>query len=152
MFRAIAVISLALLLSAGLAACGQSMGASETAAPPADAPVAAGPDYAGDFDVIGTEPFWSVKIRSASVVLTRPDAAQVSNANPGVRIDGEQGVWDSNGQSEDAGRLVVRLTPGVCTDGMSDRVYRFYAEVWIDRETLKGCAERTALLAAQPKP
>ena len=69
-----------------------------------------------------------------------------------MRIDGQQGVWDSNGAVEDKGRLVVRLTPGVCTDGMSDRVYRFYAEVWIDGETLKGCAEHTAVLAAQPKP
>ncbi len=137
-----------------LAACGEApMGASEEPAPPADAPASAkAPDYSGDIDVIGTEPFWAVKIRTASVALTRPDAPEVSNANPGVRIDGEQGVWDSNGLVEDKGRLVVRLTPGVCTDGMSDRVYRFYAEVWIDGETLKGCAEHTAVLAAQPKP
>lgn len=146
-----AALSILLLM---LAACGEApMGSSEDSAPPADAPAAArAPDYAGDFDVVGTEPFWAVKIRAASVVLTRPDSPEVSNANPGVRIDGQQGVWDSSGVVEDKGRLVVRLTPGVCTDGMSDRVYRFYAEVWIDGETLKGCAEHTAVLAAQPKP
>lgn len=145
--------ALSILLLA-LAACGEApMGASEEPAPPADAPASARtPDYAGDIDVIGTEPFWAVKIRAASVALTRPDAPEVSNANPGVRIDGQQGVWDSNGVEEGKGRVVVRLTPGVCTDGMSDRVYRFYAEVWIDGETLKGCAEHTAILAAQPKP
>ncbi len=145
--------ALSILLLA-LAACGEApMGSSEDSAPPADAPASArAPDYAGDFDVVGTEPFWAVKIRAASVVLTRPDSPEVSNANPGVRIDGQQGVWDSSGVVEDKGRLVVRLTPGVCTDGMSDRVYRFYAEVWIDGETLKGCAEHTAVLAAQPKP
>lgn len=137
-----------------LAACGEApMGASDEAAPPADAPASAkGANYSGDIDAIGTEPFWAVKIRSGSVALTRPDSPEVSNANPGVRIDGEQGVWDSSGVDEEKGRLVVRLTPGVCTDGMSDRVYRFYAEVWIDGETLKGCAEHTAVLAAQPKP
>lgn len=145
--------ALSILLLA-LAACGEApMGSSEDSAPPADAPASArAPDYAGDFDVVGTEPFWAVKIRAASVVLTRPDSPEVSNANPGVRIDGQQGVWDSSGVVEDKGRLVVRVTPGVCTDGMSDRVYRFYAEVWIDGETLKGCAEHTAVLAAQPKP
>lgn len=137
-----------------LAACGPApMGASDDAAPPADAPASARtPDYAGDLDVLGTEPFWAVKIRAAGLTLSRPDAPDLVNANPGVRLDGTQGVWDSNGAEPGKGRLVVRLTPGVCTDGMSDRVYRFYAEVWIDGETLKGCAEHTAILAAQPKP
>lgn len=151
MFRTTALSILLLTV----AACSEApLGAPEDSAPPADAPASAAktPDYAGDIDALGTEPFWAVKIRAGSVALTRPDSPEVSNANPGVRIDGQQGVWDSNGAVEDKGRLVVRLTPGVCTDGMSDRVYRFYAEVWIDGETLKGCAEHTAVLAAQPKP
>jgi uncharacterized membrane protein len=137
-----------------LAACGETpMGASEDAAPPADAPAGVkGPDYSGEIDVIGTEPFWSVKIRESGVALTRPDHPEVRNANPGVRLDGEQGVWDSNGVKEDEGRLVVRLTPGVCSDGMSDRVYRFYAEIWVDGETLKGCADHADQLKAQPAP
>jgi uncharacterized membrane protein len=85
-----------------LAACGETpMGASEEAPPPADAPAAAkGPDYSGDIDVLGTEPFWNVKIRADSVTLTRPDHAELRNANPGVRLDGAQGVWDSNGVKE----------------------------------------------------
>lgn len=148
MLRTAAMFALVLTLTA----CGESMGVSEEAPPPADAPVVKGADYSGDIDVIGTEPFWGVKIRAATVSLSRPEVPEVSNANPGVRIDGQQGVWDSNGATEGQGRLVVRLTPGVCSDGMSDRVYRFRAEVWVDGETLNGCADHTDQLAAQPKP
>jgi uncharacterized membrane protein len=153
MLRTAALLTLCLVLPLTLAACGESMGASEEAPPPADAPPSARvPDYSGDIDIIGTEPFWSVKVREGSVSLTRPDHPEVRNANPGVRLDGQQGVWDSNGVKEDEGRLVARLTPGVCSDGMSDRVYRFYAEVWIDGETLKGCADHTDQLKPQPAP
>lgn len=141
----------ALLITAALmlAACGAPMGSSEDAPPPADAPITVGPDYSGDFDAIGTEPFWAVKVRAASFTLTRPDLPDVTTANPGVRADGEQGVWDGTAGER---RLVLRLTPGECTDGMSDRRYGYAAEVWIDGETLRGCAAKTAALAAQPKP
>lgn len=153
MLRIAALLALGLMLPFTLAACGESMGASEEASAPADAPASArGPDYSGDIDIIGTEPFWNVKIREGGVSLTRPDHPEVRNANPGVRLDGQQGVWDSNGLKEDEGRLVARLTPGVCSDGMSDRVYRFSAEIWIDGETLKGCADHTDQLKAQPAP
>ncbi|ATC33735.1 hypothetical protein CA606_16100 [Caulobacter vibrioides] len=141
----------ALLIAAALmlAACGAPMGSSEEAPPPADAPVTVGPDYSGDFDALGTEPFWAVKVRAESVTLTRPDAPEVTTANPGVRADGEQGVWDGTAGEQ---RLVLRLTPGECSDGMSDRRYGYAAEVWIDGETLRGCAAKTAALAAQPRP
>lgn len=132
-----------------LTACGAPMGSPADAPPPADAPVTVGPDYSGDFDAIGTEPFWSVKVRASGLTLTRPDQAEVTTANPGVRADGEQGVWDGTAGEQ---RLVLRLTPGDCTDGMSDRRYGYAAEVWIDGETLRGCAAKTAALAAQPKP
>lgn len=141
----------ALLIAAALmlAACGAPMGSSEDAPPPADAPITVGPDYSGDFDALGTEPFWAVKVRAESVTLTRPDQPEVTTANPGVRADGEQGVWDGTAGEQ---RLVLRLTPGECSDGMSDRRYGYAAEVWIDGETLRGCAAKTAALAAQPRP
>ncbi|PTS88999.1 MULTISPECIES: COG3650 family protein [unclassified Caulobacter] len=138
------------VLLALLAACGPGpMGASEEAPPPADAPDALAETYAGDFDVVGTEPFWSVKIRASGLVLTRPDQPERRQSNPGVRLDGVQGIWDS---SAGEARLVVRLTPGACGDGMSDRVYRYFAEVWIDGETRRGCADRPDALQSQPRP
>lgn len=144
--RATALIAAALLL----AACGQApMGSTEQAPPPADAPMAVGPDYSGDFDAVGTEPFWNVKVRPGGLTLARPDQPKVAPANPGVRVDGDQAVWDGSAGEQ---RLVLRLTPGECSDGMSDRRYSYMAEVWIDGETLKGCAARTQDLAAQPRP
>ena len=133
-----------------LAACGQSpMGSTEQAPPPADAPVAVGPDYSGDFDAVGTEPFWNVRVRATGITLARPDHAEVTTANPGPRADGDQGVFDASAGEQ---RLVLRLTPGDCSDGMSDRRYGYAAEVWIDGETLMGCAARPQDLAAQPRP
>lgn len=125
------------------------MGSTEQAPPPADAPVAVGPDYSGDFDAVGTEPFWNLKVRAGGMTLARPDHPEVTTANPGPRADGDQGVFDASVGEQ---RLVLRLTPGDCSDGMSDRRYGYTAEVWIDGETLKGCAARPEDLAAQPKP
>ncbi len=133
--RTAALIAIALLITA----CDAPLGASEEAPPSADAPIIVGPDYSGDFDAVGTEPFWAIKVRADSTTLTRPDHPEVTTANTGVRIDGEQGVFDATAGET---RLVLRLTPGDCTDGMSNRHYGYQAEVWIDRETLRGCASK----------
>ncbi len=142
-------IAALIIASLTLAACDAPMGSSEEAPPPADAPVIIGPDYSGDFDAVGTEPFWTVKVRAGGMTLARPDQPDVAAANPGARSDGEQGVWDATAGEQ---RLVLRLTPGDCADGMSDRRYGYHAEVWIDGDTLRGCADRPQNLAAQAKP
>lgn len=133
-------ILIAALFAVPLGACDSPLGSNEAAPPPADAPVTVGPDYGGDFDAAGTEPFWSVKVRATGLTLARPDHPDVTTANPGVRADGDQGVWDGTAGER---RLVLRLTPGDCSDGMSDRRYGYSAEVWIDGETLRGCASKT---------
>src|SRR3954468_16343060 len=93
MLRSAAVACLILLLSA----CGEApMGASEGASSaPADAPASAppGPDFSGDFQLVGTEPFWGGRIQSDGLTLSRPDQPDVSAANPGVRVEGGAGVW-----------------------------------------------------------
>lgn len=124
------------------------MGASEGASTaPADAPVSAppGPDFSGDFDLVGTEPFWGGRIRADGLTLSRPGEPDVGAANPGVRVEGEVGVWGS-------GHLVFRLTPEACSDGMSDRQYSHRAEVTFNGAVLKGCAASPQALANQPKP
>ncbi|EJL34334.1 putative membrane protein [Caulobacter sp. AP07] len=149
MLRSVACCLTAALLAAGLAACGEApMGASEGASTaPADAPASAppGPDFSGDFNLVGTEPFWGGKIRADGLSLSRPDQPEVSAANTGVHVEGDVGVWGS-------GHLVIRLTPEACSDGMSDRQYSHQAEVTFNGEVLKGCAATPAELAAQPKP
>ena len=149
MTRSAAALYLILLLAAPLAACGEApMGASEGASgAPADAPASAPPaaDYSGDFDLVGTEPFWNVRIRAGGMTLSRPEAGEVVAANPGVVVQGEAGTWTATG-------MTVVLTPEACSDGMSDRTYGYMAQVTINREVLKGCGARPADLAAQPRP
>ena len=144
MFRTVAATALITLL----AGCGPSpMGASEGGAPPpADAPASSppGPDFSGDFDLAGTEPFWGGRIQSDGLTLTRSGQPDVAVANPGVKIEGETGVWS-------AGRLVIKLTAEPCSDGMSPRHYDYRAEATLDGKALKGCAGAPVDLDA-PKP
>lgn len=124
------------------------MGASEGASSaPADAPASAppGPDFSGEFSLVGTEPFWGGTIRSQGLTLSRAGQPDVTAPNPGVKTQGEVGVWN-------AGALVFRLDPEPCSDGMSERRYGHRAEATINGEVLKGCAATPAELAAQPRP
>lgn len=136
-------------LAVNLAACGQApMGASEGASSaPADAPVSAppGPDFSGDFQLVGTEPFWGGRIQADGLTLSRAGQPDVSAANTGVRVEGDVGVWGVGG-------LVFRLEPEPCSDGMSDRRYGYRAEATINGQVLKGCAARPEDLARQPRP
>jgi uncharacterized membrane protein len=113
--------------------------------PPAAATPASPPQFSGDLNALGTEPFWAVEIRQTTLKLSRPDAADVVVPNPGPKVEGEKGVWSAPG-------LVLTLTPGQCSDGMSDRTYPWYAEVTTVDATQKGCATRTQELAEAPKP
>jgi len=142
--RKIAALGLTALL--GLAACQpQAPGGGEAPAP-ADAPATAAPVVAGpaaafegDLNLLGNEPFWSLQIRDKAMTLTRPDQPDVVVGNPGVRMDGEQGVWDA---LTPTARLYVTLQAKPCTDGMSGMVYPFTAQVQAGDATLAGCAAK----------
>lgn len=146
-----AALALPLLL---LAACGPGDNGGYDTAPPADAPAGvtadapgdpAGAAWSGDFDLVGTEPFWAVQIRPAGLTLTRPDKPPLTVANPGAAADGDGGLWAAPG-------FVVRLSPGDCSDGMSDRKYPFNAVVTVsDQGELQGCGGPPRA-ASEPRP
>ena len=48
-------------------------------------------------------------------------------------------VWPGQG-------IVLTLTEGQCSDGMSDRTYPFFAEVVAGIDTYKGCATQASAL------
>ena len=53
----------------------------------------------------------------------------------------EAGSWIVEGQTS-AGAISLRLSPGFCSDGMTDTLYAWNATVhWADQE-LKGCGFR----------
>lgn len=139
---------LPLIAFLALTACKPAPDAEETIAPsnPPPTPAPAGPSpFAQDINALGTEPFWAVEVRDATLKLTRPDAADVVVPNPGPTVDGAKAVWPGKG-------LVLTLTEGQCSDGMSDRTYPWYAEVTTASETMKGCATTPKALAEQPRP
>jgi len=108
-----------------------------SAAPAAPAPNPPDPVFAGDLNAQGTEPFWSVEVRAASLTLKRPDHPDVAVTHGGPEAQGDGAVF-SGGQGAGALRLTLRKT--TCSDGMSERSYPLTAEVEAGGETLKGCA------------
>ncbi len=132
-----------------LAACGEARWGRPKArsTAPADALASAppGPDFSGDFQLVGTEPFWGGRIQADGLTLSRAGQPDVSAANTGVRVEGEVGVWAWGG-------LVFKLHPEPCSDGMSDRRYDYRAEVTINGQVLKGCASAPLDLRGQARP
>jgi uncharacterized membrane protein len=130
-----------LLAALGLAACNphsadstDGAAAGEPASAPASAPVT---DFSGDFDLRGTEPFWSLIIRSDRLLLSRADGGDFTAPNNGPQVMGDTALWDG-------GPLKVTLVEKACSDGASDRSYAFTATVELtDAGPLKGCANRT---------
>jgi uncharacterized membrane protein len=116
-------------LALGLAACGAG-GREAGSEAPATAALTA-----GDFDAVGTEPFWAVQVRKDSLTLSRPDHAELKVSAPPSEARGGGLVWTTEG-------LTVSIAPGACSDGMSDRRYVYNALVRVGPEILKGCAYR----------
>lgn len=90
---------------------------------------------------IGTEPFWALEIEPQG------DGYSASYSNPenidGTsfevhRFAGNNGIGFSG--ELDGGPLQVALTPGKCSDAMSDREYPYIATVAMKSRTLFGCA------------
>ncbi len=85
----------------------------------------------------GTEPFWAGEARRDRVIYTTPDDPK--GAVIAVdRFAGRNGVSFSGSlQGQD---FVMAVSPGQCSDGMSDRVYPFHVVVKVLGETREGCA------------
>ncbi len=133
--------ALALLLP--LVACQKQ---DETPAPPPASAVevpgahADAPDFSGDFNALGNEPFWAVQIRSDGISLQRPEGApEVAPLHSPV-IDGASATFTTITAGGKA--LVVTLTAQPCIDGMSGFTYAYMATVKSGDESMTGCATR----------
>jgi putative lipoprotein len=86
----------------------------------------------------GNEPFWSVDVSPTGVVLERPDNQPLTmEYQPLEKLDG--GVRRFVNETPPNGKFELTLTPGLCSDGMSDTVYGFNATAKIGTEEYKGC-------------
>ncbi len=131
-----------------LSAC--SRDATETAAPPSEAPpvLLAGVDLAQPLRALGTEPFWAVDITASGLAHSGLDRPAQRAPNPGPVIQGTTAVYAT--ATESGAALVVTLIATECSDGMSDRVYPLTARIELGEETLNGCAAATAFLDSRP--
>jgi uncharacterized membrane protein len=143
--------ALAPLACIALAACGggtdpsSSAPSSSTAAEPAASPtVATAADtatYSGiaageKVHFTGTEPFWGGEVSDGVLTYTTPE----NQAGEMVAVDrfaGRNGISFSG--ELDGKPFVMAVTPGKCSDGMSDRTYPFTVSLKIGDDLRNGC-------------
>lgn len=88
----------------------------------------------------GTEPFWTARIKQGEAAWMTPD-------NPGgtrfpvTRFAGNNGLGFTGELNGDD--FTATLTPGECSDGMSNRTFPFVATIIVGEETLMGCGYTT---------
>lgn len=134
--RSVAIAAPCLLF---LAAC---QGAQDGAAGPLPGDADDTAPYAGIAEsavvhFTGTEPFWGGEVAGTSLLYTTPENIDGSRVTV-ERFAGRNGLSFS-GTWQDA-EFVLAVTPGECSDGMSDRTYPFVATLQVTGETRAGCA------------
>ncbi|MFU7529528.1 COG3650 family protein [Qipengyuania sp. ASV99] len=118
-----------------MAACAQTEGEISHDAQPFDAI-----SPSASIRLIGTEPFWGLEIEPTHEAYiarySSPDNANGTEFRV-ARFAGNNGIGFSGELDGDLAQ--VALTPGQCSDGMSDRSYPYTATVAIGDMTLYGC-------------
>lgn len=87
----------------------------------------------------GTEPFWGATIADGNLTWATPENSDGTTIS--VQRFAGRGGLSFSGDLEEAA-MDVAITPGDCSDGMSDRVYPFHATVQIGARQYAGCAWR----------
>lgn len=133
---------LAAALALPLAACqaGSEGPNGTTRDAPGEAFSAIGPDETVRFT--GTEPFWGGQVSGGTLTYSTPENIDGTMITV-ERFAGNNGLGYSGtleGQAFD-----MAITPGECSDGMSDRTYPFTVTLQIGEDQRNGCAwtERT---------
>lgn len=143
--RPLTRLALAPLCFAALTACSADTRDEAPASVAVEAPAASasplfgGVDLSAPLSVLGTEPFWAVKIADGAAVLSRMDEVEASYSVDGFTISDTNATVSHRDFS-------LTLTANPCSDGMSDRTYPLTSEVRVGEETLKGCAIPTSEL------
>ena len=108
---------------------------SETISAPSDLPE---PEDSGPvlYKAVGTEPGWTLTVRPARMDYAG-DYGEVNIAEPTPPdFRAAHGTYRS-------GKLLVTITAGPCSDGMSDLTYRQTVQVTADGRTVSGCGGGT---------
>jgi uncharacterized membrane protein len=84
----------------------------------------------------GTEPFWGGTVAGDIVTYMTPEN-QAGESIAVQRFAGRGGVSFTG--TRDGGDFALMVTPGTCSDGMSDRTYPFTVTLKLADETRRGC-------------
>ena len=99
------------------------------------------------YRLIGTEPFWGGTARNGRILYSTPE----NQAGEPVAATVATGAYGESWRGTLSGKpFVLTLTPGPCSDGMSDNVHALTATLEVRGETRHGCAN--PLAAAPPAP
>lgn len=85
----------------------------------------------------GTEPFWGGSAKGDRLTYTTPE--DIEGTTIAVKRFSGQGGLGLSGTLDGKG-FDMTVTPGTCSDGMSDRSYPFTVTLRIGAETRNGCA------------
>ncbi|WP_189452129.1 COG3650 family protein [Cognatilysobacter bugurensis] len=84
----------------------------------------------------GTEPFWAVEVDAGRLVWRTPEQPEGVSAPAQRHVEGGRVRYVSSG----AAAFELGVTPGQCSDGMSDLAYPYTATWTHDGRTWHGCA------------
>lgn len=138
-WHAVAVKSALIAAAALLAACGGAAAGDEpaatnrTVAKPAAAPAAATTAPAGTYHALGTEPFWTLSIGDGRLVY------QQNEGEPVLTVPAPAPSAIPNGRQYRTDRITATIVRGLCSDGMSDRVYADTVTVEVGGQKWLGC-------------
>ena len=96
----------------------------------------------------GTEPFWGGDVRGGNLTYTTPENQEGTTFTV-KRFHGQGGLGLSC--TLDGAAFDMTVTPGACSDGMSDRTYPYTVTLKIASETRLGCAWTDAQPFEGPK-
>lgn len=109
-----------------------------------NSPITVAQNSAESFNVVGTEPFWNVKINRTGIVYSSPEVRERKYAYTApLKAQGRPAdmvrVYQLRGQQ--SGTLILKKVSS-CSDGMSDKVYPYSATLMFGNQVFDGCAER----------
>ena len=129
-------ISAALLLTAGCSGRGADSSGTTTVTA-ADTQAYSGIGAGETVHFTGTEPFWGGQVSGDALTYKDPDNPKGRQVEV-ARFAGRNGLsfsGDLDGQP-----FVLAVTPGRCSDGMSDRAYPFTVTLQVKGQQRQGCA------------
>ncbi len=132
-------ITIVLIPALLLAACQSGEGADNVPGNAADTQAFDGIAEDAVIRFAGTEPFWGGEVAGEELVWSTPQNIDGTRITV-ERFAGRGGL--SYTGALDGEDFTIAITPGDCSDGMSDRTYPFVATVTIGESLFAGCAWR----------